>query len=316
MKTLVSKRHFLNFYVANSLGTLIFWGLATVLLVMYIRHTEIAQMSSKYTLLPVFSFGLYVFGGYSFCRYFKNVPNITLNKDCITFNKEIFLLTDIGKIELTGKRPFSYVLYFPMEATSLTFKNGKTKNIFDEMYANSWEIKLFLKQVVIEKNDFQKECPSKINFNAAENDFYQTFKGNQFISLRGILLWGMIGVFVYQFAYNEKPGTVGVGLLAFAFILSLLWIILVSRQMYYFQVSSHYLVVRNHNLFWRKKIYNLADIKEIVFDTQGKLPNCLRLITKDFKYKLYPAGTLRDKTWLALKTELETYSIEVRNECI
>ncbi len=86
--------------------------------------------------------------------------------------------------------------------------------------------------------------------------------------------------------------------------------------MNYFQVSDNLFVVRNHNLFWKKKAYRITEIKEVVFETQGKMPNCLRVITKNFKNKLYPAGTLRDKTWLALKDKLESFDITVRNECI
>jgi hypothetical protein len=65
-----------------------------------------------------------------------------------------------------------------------------------------------------------------------------------------------------------------------------------------------------------RKIYRNKDIKEIVFETRDKMPNCLRIITDDFRNKIYPAATLRDKTWLNLKTKLEAKGIIVRNECI
>lgn len=65
-----------------------------------------------------------------------------------------------------------------------------------------------------------------------------------------------------------------------------------------------------------KKAFRLNEIKEIVFETRHNMPNCLRIITNDFKTKLYPAGTLRDRTWLALKERLESHDISVRNECV
>jgi hypothetical protein len=86
--------------------------------------------------------------------------------------------------------------------------------------------------------------------------------------------------------------------------------------MNYFKVSQTFLVIKNHNLLWCTKAFRLSDIEEIVFETQGKMPNCLRVITKDFRNKLYLAGTLTDKTWLQLKDKLEGYNIKVRNECI
>jgi hypothetical protein len=86
--------------------------------------------------------------------------------------------------------------------------------------------------------------------------------------------------------------------------------------MYYFEVSDNYLVIRNHNFFWIKKVYKIDQLKEIVFETREKLPYCLRVITKDFKSNFYPAGTLRHDDWLSLKDKIETYHVKVRNECI
>ena len=59
-----------------------------------------------------------------------------------------------------------------------------------------------------------------------------------------------------------------------------------------------------------------SEIEIIVFESQGKQPNSLRIITTNYKRKLYPAGTLNNKKWLEMKTELERKNIKVRNECI
>ncbi len=87
-------------------------------------------------------------------------------------------------------------------------------------------------------------------------------------------------------------------------------------MMHYFVVTKDFLIIKNHNFLWATKIYSLSEINEIVYETQGKQPNSMRVITKDFRNKLYPAGTLRDETWLDMKKELETNGIAVRNECI
>lgn len=264
--------------------------------------------------MPIFSIACYAFAGYSLYRYIKNAPKVTLDKEFITFNNQSYSLSDIKKVTLTGKRPFKYAIDFPMEAATLTFNDNETKYIFDDMYSNSWEIKSFLKQVVIDKKDFIEASNSTIDKNSVAGDFYETFKGNQFTSLRGLSLWGLIGFFIYMVINNKRP--VNIGGVLFVSSFSIFWFIVFSYQMHYFQVSDNYFLVRNHNFFWKKKAYNIADIKEIVFETQGKMPNCLRVITKDFRNRLYPAGTLRDKNWFALKDKLETYNIKVRNECI
>jgi len=314
MTTIVSKRHIFKFYISIILSTLFFIAVATVLLFIYSESADKGQLKDKDKLMPIFSITCYVFAGYSLYRYIKNVPTITLGKDFISFNSQTFSITDIDKVELTGKRPFKYAIIFPMEAATLTFKNGETKYIFDDMYSNSWELKSFIKQVVIDKNDFIEISNPTIDKYAIENEYYDTFKGNQFTSLRGITLWGLIGFLLYMILNNKRPTTTGISI--FIFTIASIWFVGHSYLMHYFQVSDRLFVVRNHNYFWKKKAYNIPDIKEIVFETQGKMPNCLRIITKDFRNKLYPAGTLRNQHWLALKDKLETYNIKVRNECI
>jgi hypothetical protein len=313
MITIVSKRHLLKFYFSIIFATLFFIALATGLLFIYNKSADSGQLKAKEKLLPIIGVAIYVFAGYSLYRYIKNAPKITLDNDFITFNNQTYSISDIKKVTFTGKRPFNYVVDFPKEAATLTFKNNEIKYIFDDMYSNSWEIKLFLKQVVIDKKNFGYNN-STIDKDAVASDFYETFKGNQFTSLRGISLWGLIGFFTFMQLNNNRPNTVALTIFLIGF--STFWFIANSYFMHYIQVSGNFLVVRNHNFFWMKKAYNIRDIKEIVFETQGKMPNCLRVITKDFRNKLYPAGTLRDENWLALKEKLESYNIKVRNECI
>ncbi len=288
--------------------------MATVLLFIYKEELDKGDLKPKAQLMPIFSIACYAFAGYSLYRYIKNAPKITLDKEFITFNNQTFSISDIKKVTLTGKRPFKYALNFPMEAATLTFNSGETQYIFDDMYSNSREIKSFLKQVVIDKKDFFEPTENQIDINSVNNDYYETYKGTVITSLRGISLWGLIGFFSYMLLNNNKPTTTGLLIVFFCFLF--FWFLFHTYLMNYFQVSDNFFVVRNHNFFWTKKPYNIKDIKEVVFETQGKMPNCLRIITKDFRNKLYPAGTLRDKTWLELKDKLEAYKIKVRNECI
>ncbi len=195
MTAIVSKRHILKFYFSITLGTLFFIAMATGLLFIYNKSADKGQLKTKDKLMPIFSIAVYAFAGYSLYRYIKNVPKITLDKEFITFNNQTYSVSDIKKVTLSGKRPFKYAINFPMEAATLTFNDNETKYIFDDMYSNSWEIKSFLKQVVIDKKEFIKTSNSSIDKNAVASDFYETFKGNQFTSLRGISLWGVNWLF-------------------------------------------------------------------------------------------------------------------------
>jgi hypothetical protein len=112
--------------------------------------------------------------------------------------------------------------------------------------------------------------------------YYESFKGNQFTSLRGVTIWWFV------------------------------W----SYFLYYFEIRDDELVIKHHNYFWVNRRYPLSDIREVVFETQHKWPNCLRVITTDFTTHLYPAGSLRDKHWLSLAKALAGHGITVRNECV
>jgi hypothetical protein len=314
MTTITSSRHKTKFYLTVILGTLFFLVLATVLLFIYFDQRELGNTKPKTALMPFFSIAVYFMAFYTVYRYYRNAPNIRVDNQLISFNDETYSLSDLQHIELTGKRNFPYLFSFQMEAATLRFKDGQTKYIFDDMYENAWQLKSYLNQVIVDKKSFAEQDTQLIEKSELESEWYNTFKDNPFTSLRGISLWGLIGFFAFmQLTKGKTPSTGG---WIFLIVFSTFWFVFHSWLMHYFKVSQTLFVVKNHNMVWKTKAYRLSDIKEIVFETQGKMPNCLRVITKDFRNKLYPAGTLKDKTWLELKDKLESQNIKVRNECI
>lgn len=203
---------------------------------------------------------------------------------------------------------------FPMEGTAIVFNDGTKRILFDDMYVNSWEIKSFLEQTVLNKQEYRPNLTKKVVGNTVHYEDVDVFKGNQFTSLRGISLWGLIGFFVLLlFSKRQSPP---IGFWIFFGVFGTFWFAVHSWLMHYFVVTKEFLIIKNHNFLWMCKIYPLSEIKQIVYETQGKQPNCMRVITKDYKSRLYPAGTLRDETWLDLKKELEMNGVVVRNECI
>lgn len=90
---------------------------------------------------------------------------------------------------MTGKKPFRFIITFPMEATAIIFKDGTEKILFDDMYSNSSELKLFLEDIVLKKQDYNTILTTNISKNEIRFENEVTFKGNQFTSLRGISLW-------------------------------------------------------------------------------------------------------------------------------
>lgn len=314
MTTITTKRHPLKFYGSIAFGTLFLCGLGTLYLFISIDILQKENPATKEYFMPVFSLAFYLLAFSMFYFSWKNSPKISLDTNSIKIGDETFYLKEIKDIALTGKMPFKFIITFPMEGTAILFNDGTEKILFDDMYSNSSEIKLFLEHVVIKKQDYINDSVKETNKDNIHFENEETFKGNQFTSLRGLSLWGLIGFFAFMlFSKWQNPP---LGRLIFFGAFGTFWFVLHSWLMHYFGLTKDYLIVRNHNFFWKVKIYRLADIKEVVYETQGKQPNCMRIITNDFRNKLYPAGTLRDKTWLDLKDKLEKKGITVRNECI
>jgi hypothetical protein len=314
MTIITTKRHPLKFYTALTFGFLFLFALGSIMIFTSFDILTNGHPKPKDFFMPVFSLGIYFLAFSMVYSYRKNSPKITIDQQNIKLGNETFYLKDIKDVKLTGKMPFCFIIKFPMEGTAILFKNGTKKIIFDDMYANSSQIKLFLEQVILKKQEFKPALTNEISKNEIRFEHEETYKGNQFTSLRGISLWGIFAFFAFMlFSKWQSPP---VGLLIFLGAFGTFWFTLHSWLMHYFGLTKDYLVVRNHNFIWKVKIFRLTDIKEVVFETQGKQPNCMRIITKDFRNKLYPAGTLRDKTWLEMKRQLESKGINVRNECI
>lgn len=314
MKIIESKRHPLKFYTSLIFGFLFLFALGSIMVSIGFKEMQFEQPKTKLYVMFVFGISSCFMAVWLVYSYWKNAPKITIDKYNLKIGNETFYIQSIKDIALTGKMPFRFILNFPMEGIAILFNDGKEKILFDDMYANSHELKLFLEQVVINKQEFKPNSTIKIGKNELWLENVDIFKGNQFTSFRGISLWVFIGFFaVLTISKWQSPG---IRLLIFFGILGSFWFIACSWAMHYFGLTKNYLIVRNHNFIWKEKIYLLSDIKEIVFETQGNQANSMRIITNDFRNKLYQAGTLRDKTWLEMKTKLEEKGITVRNECI
>lgn len=314
MKKIISKRHPFKFYLTTVLGFVFFIFLATVMLFLFKKELDSGALETKSYFLPLASLCVYFIAFYTVYKYYKNAPIVELDEQAITIGKQTFSWSDVKRIELTGKWNFPFIGSFPMEAFEIEFNDGTSKVIFDDMYSNSWEIKSFIQNVIIDKKDVKSINATKASINDTKFEPFDVFKGNQFTSFRGIMLWGFMVFFAFiLISKNRVPETKG---LIFLVVMALFWFVVFSYQMNYFSCSKNFFIVKNHNFLWRNTIFKLTDIKEIVFETQNKQPNSLRVITKDFRNKLFLAGTLRDSNWLEMKRVLEKYNIEVRNECI
>ena len=296
-------KHSIGFYLMQAFGFIIISGIGFGISsgsAKKISGPEVTRIDYVF-----FAIGLvFVFlAFYIVIKYFRHTPNIKADESTITFgSNEVYQISDISDIQLSGKFPLRILFDFPMEATALHFKDGSRKYIYDDLYANSWQLKSFLEQIVVYKKPYEVSVPDMI---AEEPDlaYMEVFKGNPAFSFRGIILWGLIGFMLYLTFFGGKP--VDPKVTVFFIGLSIFLFLMISLSMNYFGLTSEYLIVKNHHFIWKKHFYKLSNIKEIVYETQPKATYALRLITRDFKTKKYAAGTLRAKHWLELMDKLQ-----------
>jgi hypothetical protein len=310
MLTIKSHRSIFGFYLG-----LFFWCLFYFLMFLMIGGIFVHQYNSKEFETPNYGvlllLGLILIGAcYTIYKYFKKAPAIEVDNRSIAFEGSIYFWKDIEKIELTGKQPFLFLTN--REGVLLKFKGQKERVFLDALYGNSYQIKQFIQSEIIDKVDYDPKKIIEANPLEIENDQFIKYKGLQFFNFRAIFLFGILIGLVYASILKIHS----VGLLIFFVILGTLVFFGFSWFLYYFELSDQYFLVRNHDRFWVKEIYKLSDIREIVFEQEDRMPDCLRIITKDFKSELYPAASLRYKIWRKLKEDLEKKNIKVRNECI
>lgn len=308
-----SRKSLIRFYLVILFATVFYLGIGLLMVNIYFDESI---SGIKGIFLWVFIAILFFLGFYSPWIYLKNTYTINFDDKRLTFKSafDFFELnwSEVKKIQITGKVFFRYIFLIPMEGTIIK-TNDKEIVLYDSFLAKPHLIKYALYTFYKTKklpNDY-KEKPVKSNETRFEK--FTLFKGNAFFSFRGILTWGFI-IFIFLVPLIKQPYS-NKSFLPLG-IISILWLIFNSIFMHYFGLSDKYLVIRNHINPFIFRVYRLEDIKEVVYETRDKWPNCLRVITTKFNSRLFGAGTLLDKTWLEMKEYLESKQIKVRNECI
>ena len=311
---LITKRHVTRFYFSIVFAFIFFNTIGIVILWMFIDlYKKNALELEAYLLLVICIFPIYL-AFYSVIQYYKNAPIISINNENICFGREKFKISEIKEISLTGKFPFKYIIEFPMEGTLIIFNNNQRKFIYDDMYSNTWKLKTLLEKLIIDKKRrFAENENEHVNNNTLRLESPIRFKGNQFTSFYGIILWGFI-FFIILINFKLIITNFYIAFIIISIII--LWFLIFSFLMYYFEITNKYLIIKNHNFFWKQYVVNLKDIKEVIFETGYQKPYCLRVITNNYQNKLFPASSLRKNAWLDLKKKLEQQGIVVRNECV
>jgi hypothetical protein len=302
MEKIKTKRHFIYFYLLTGIVSFVFLGFGAKAVYWSYNIHLIQSLTDEAYLAIIVSPVLFFLGFYTIIRVTRNVPIIRANKLSIKFNREEFYWNDLVKSELTGKKEFKYLTGLKIEGTTLYFKNGQSKTFYDSGYSNTWLLKSFIHEVILNNKTGPILAFPPITTEALQNENFKAYKGSFLLSFRGILMLGTI-IFSGWLLAIDSPSFKAYFLIFGTF--SVVIIFLHSFLTNYLAVSDNYLLVKNQLLFWKKKSYRLNDILEIfLLESSGQLPRSLMIVTKDFKRKKIYASTLNDKDWLALRDKL------------
>lgn len=259
---------------------------------------------------------------YSLRQMLINMPLIRLMKDRLEITNakgiKTIYLNEIKHIVFT-KVPFRYVFRVPIEGILLVDKNDNETYLYDLYYSNLFKLKWILSQLIDSKNnmistnldnikEYQKD---KINSSEIRFEKFVDYKGLWWVTMAGLII---IFFAILPFAITllkggtfKMPIPVYLGMVGFFYFLF-------GYQLHYFKISDKFLIVTNHVWIWRQKRFRLNNIQEIVFEQPDKLPVSMRIITNDFKSRLYPASSLRNKTWQELHKLIKDCNIKTRKE--
>lgn len=270
--------------------------------------------------------GLFVLGlfilvpGFGYVLYMiLRVPSIQLNNQSIrlrtVFGIKTIYWNEIKSISLTGKYSRGIGMN-SQEAVALHLKNNQRVLLWVEFYANQHEIRQTLEKInqsistnasVILPNieSLHHDLSTKFNHNSHS----EKFAGNPYINFNSLTFYVLCGVFIYFII--SRPESWAPASIVFTIPVAIVYFA-VGSQLNYFLLSGDELIIKNHFFPWKKHQYNLTEVREFVLERPYKSSKSLRVITKDFRDKLYPAGSLRSQHWLQLSTRIKELGIPLR----
>ncbi len=277
--------------------TLVFLAIPIFLII----KTQLAgESDEKYIGAIAFSFlSILLFYLYSrFCHL------VSINADYITikgiFKRKKIAATEIQLIDLFSKKD----LYFTIGGETITIRidleDGDKIILPDIFYGNIDKMKIALLENFKDKIKPYKTGKTNVLSSAGLETEAEKFAGNPYTSFNGIMICGFT-IFILILLLQKKAF---VPAYLFLSVPLIIFYVGFGYQLHYFLISNKRLVVKNHLLPWINKVYNVEDIIEANFESQRRRSDALRVSTRDFKSKLYLAGSLRNKHWNLLKEKL------------
>lgn len=309
MKTLHSKRHILYFWgllVVMASLMIGFGGLATYPFFSHYGLQKTTTGEQAGLVLGIFFSISYVYVAWSI---WEQVPNWVIDAEKLIYDdKETLLWKDIERLDLTGTH-YSKRFWRTGEGVRMIFKGNKEVIFFDDKYQNSRIMKLFLEQIVQQKQPVVHEP----FVGERETGNLTIYKGSVWRSFPFYML--LLFVFSFPIVFinpvNREP--LGYGMYTgFVFVL---WQ-LAAYSLYNVRLSDRELVIKNSLWPGYQKVISIENIREVVYELKGKGMKALTVIQKDFKTESFIVDGLNVHEWMELREQLRQKGLKVRNKYV
>jgi len=307
MKTLRSKRRILYFWGSLTLMALFMIGLGGLATYPFFSNYGVQKTTTGE--LEGLIFGIFFSLSYIYVAWaiWEQAPNWVVDAERLIYNhKETFYWKDLERLDLTGKY---YSHWRRAEGVRMIFTGNKEVIFFDDKYQNLGSMKLFLEQVVQQK---QPVVPKPFA-GERETGNLIIYEGSVWRASLFYLFLLLIFTFSFVFINSVNQGPLGYGIYT-GFVFAL-WQ-LAACSLYNVRLSDRELIIKNSLWPGYQKVLAIETIREVVYEIKGRGMRTLTVIRQDFNTESFIADGLSDHEWLELREQLWQKGLKVRNECI
>ncbi|MBO9573761.1 MAG: hypothetical protein J7497_16365, partial [Chitinophagaceae bacterium] len=215
---------------------------------------------------------------YFFYIYFKLSPRVSFDERSITtrvfFTRHTYDWDEVTEVWMSKKHAYTVFGIFRqyLEGTAICFENGNKLILWDDVYGNLPDMRLFIESKV--KSKIQDPAP-EVKMSTIQFMESKKYAGNPFTSINSLMIAGTIVLFFVLLNNNTRIDRLLLILLGFTLVLYLF----LGMQMNYFIIEQGMLVVRNHYFPWKQQSFYLQDIKNVTTETPPKRSQGLRVVT-------------------------------------
>lgn len=211
------------------------------------------------------------------------------------FKVILFTWEEVKNVKNNIRNQRNSISPFRLYHLEVFLEDDRCVPIYYEYHTNGHLIQQYIQHYFKRRKSLLLRDEERISQAETANESFMTFKGLPLVSFRGFVIGGMILLMIAIMTTGLTKSIVNIVFFAGAFLVFLLNLLFC----FYIQVSENYLILKNYFLPFIGKSYRISEIGDLSIEGRSKLPNCLRIVGKSFRYHVIPCATLRNKDWRA-----------------